>query len=124
SQRAYVRLERIIRNTPALHRRVRQYRQANGEQQIELVDGRMLQYTTRSRSAVRGFSAPKVILDEAQELNAEQIAAIIPTLSAMPGWQAWFFGTPPDNPAAWCYGLKADGEAGTPRLAHFDWGLD
>lgn len=124
SQKAYLRLEKLIRNTPDLHRRVRQYRQANGEQQIELYDGRMLQYTTRSRTAVRGFSAPKLVLDEAQELNSEQMAAMLPTVSAMPNWQVWFFGTPPDDPAAWVYGLKDDGEAGAPRLAHFDWGLD
>jgi hypothetical protein len=124
SQRAYVRLEKLIRRTPAMHKRVRSYRQANGEQQIELHDGRMLQYTTRSRTAVRGFSAPKLVLDEAQELTGEQIAAMMPTVSAMPNWQIWLFGTPPDDPAAWVYGLKEDGEAGRPRLAHFDWGTD
>lgn len=125
SQRAYDRLESIIRRTPFLHKQVRQYRQANGEQQIELLDGRLLQYTTRSRTAVRGFSAKKLVLDEAQELTAEQMAAILPTVSAMGmSWQVWFFGTPPDDPSAWVYGLKEDGEAGTARLAHFDWGLD
>jgi len=124
SQKAYERLERIIRRTPHLHRKVSNYRQANGEQQIELRDGRMLQYTTRSRTAVRGFSAPKIVLDEAQELNSEQIAAILPTVSAMPNWQVWFFGTPPADPTAWVYSLKEDGEANTARLAHFDWGID
>lgn len=124
SQKAYQRLERMIRNTRDLHRRVRQYRQANGEQQIELYDGRLLQYTTRSRTAVRGFSAPKLVLDEAQELTGEHMSAMLPTVSAMPNWQVWFFGTPPDDPAAWVYGLKADGEAAAPRVAHFDWGLD
>lgn len=121
--RAYDRLERMIRSTPDLHRRVRQYRQANGEQQIELHDGRMLQYTTRSRTAVRGFTTPKLILDEAQELTGEQMAAMLPTVSAMPNWQVWFYGTPPDSPAAWAHGLRDDGEEGVPRLAHFDWGL-
>ncbi|HEY9415083.1 MAG TPA: hypothetical protein VIQ30_10020, partial [Pseudonocardia sp.] len=124
SARAYRRLELIIRRAPHLLRKVKQFRQANGEQQIELFDGRMLQYTTRSASAIRGFSAGKIVLDEAQELNDDQMAAILPAVSAMPNWQVWFFGTPPNDPEAWCYGLKADGEAGTPRLAHFDWGSD
>lgn len=124
SQRAYVRLERLIRRTPSMLKRVKSFRQANGEQQIELHDGRMLQYVTRSRTAVRGFSSAKLVLDEAQELTGEQMAAIGPTVSAMPNWQIWFFGTPPDDPAAWVYGLKEDGEAGRPRLAHFDWGVD
>lgn len=124
SQRAYARLEKLIRRTPAMFKRVKSFRQANGEQQIELHDGRMLQYTTRSRTAVRGFSSPKIVLDEAQELTGEQIAAMMPTVSAMPNYQIWFFGTPPDDPAAWVYGLKEDGEAGRPRLAHFDWGVE
>jgi hypothetical protein len=122
SARAYARLERIIRRTPDLHRMVSNYRQANGEQQIELHDGRMLQYTTRSEKAVRGFSTSKLILDEAQELTGYQMAAVLPSVSAMPHWQVWFFGTPPNDPTAWAYGLKSDGEAGIPRLAHFDWG--
>jgi phage terminase large subunit-like protein len=124
SQKAYDRLEKLIRRTPDMHRRVAQYRQANGEQQIELHDGRMLQYTTRSRTAIRGFSANKLVIDEAQELTSEQNSAMMPTVSAIDNHQIWFFGTPPDNQAAWCYGLKEDGEAGSPRLAHFDWGLD
>lgn len=124
SKRAYARLEKLIRQTPSMHKRVKSYRQTNGEHEIELHDGRLLQYTTRSRTAVRGFSAPKLVLDEAQELNSDQIAAIMPTVSAMPRWQIWFFGTPPDDPAAWVYGLKEDGEASRPRLAHFDWGTE
>lgn len=124
SQQAYDRLEALIRRTPDLHRLVRSYRQANGEQGIELVDGRELLYSTRSRTATRGFSAPKLVLDEAQELTAEQMAAMMPTLSAMRHWQAWFFGTPPSAPDAWAYNLREDGEAGVPRLAHFDWGAD
>jgi hypothetical protein len=124
SATAYRRLESIIRRTPDLHALVAQYRQANGEQQIELLDGRLLQYNTRSRTALRGFSAKKVVLDEAQELNEDQMAAILPTVSAMENWQVWFFGTPPDKPDAWVYGLRADGEAKAPRLAWFDWGAD
>lgn len=124
SQKAYQRLEKLIRNTPAMHKRVKAYRVSNGEQEIRLHDGRMLQYTTRSGTAVRGFSAPKIVLDEAQELNDEQIAAMMPTVSAMDKWQVWFFGTPPRLNDAWAYGLKDDGEAGdVSDLAHFDWGM-
>lgn len=123
AMRAYVRLRRIIQGAPHLHKRVKAYREAHGEQAIELKDGRLLQYATRSRTALVGFSAPKVVLDEAQELTGEQVGAIMPTVSAMRHWQVWFFGTPPAAPDAWVYGLKEDGEAGKPRLAHFDWGI-
>jgi hypothetical protein len=132
SAKAYRRMEMLIRRTPELHRLVRPYgdrpdkagyRKTNGEQQIELHDGRLLQYNTRSGTATRGFSSPKLVLDEAQELDADQMAAILPTVSAMPNWQVWFFGTPPRRPDAWAYGLREDGETRAPRLAHFDWGL-
>lgn len=124
SAKAYRRLERLIRSVPWMHKRVKQYRHTNGEQQIELRDGRLLEYATRSGTASRGYSAPKVILDEAQELTDDQMAAIGPTSSAMPNWQQWFFGTPPKTPTAWAYNLRSDGETGVPRLAHFDWGAD
>jgi len=131
SSKAYRRMERLIRGTPELHRLVRPYgdrpdkagyRKGNGERQIELWDGRLLEYNTRSGTATRGFSSPKVILDEAQELDADQMAAILPTVSAMPNHQVWFLGTPPRHADAWCYGLRDDGEKGSPRLAHFDFG--
>lgn len=124
SDKAYIRLERLIRGTPWMHKRVHAYRQANGKQQIELNSGQILDYVTRSRSATRGFSAKKIILDEAQELTSEQMAAILPTVSAMFNHQVWFLGTPPDDEAAWVYGLREDGEDGVPRLAHFDWGTE
>lgn len=123
TNRAYKRLEKLCKRNRDLHKRVRQYRQTNGQQRIELLDGRELEYSTRSDTAIRGFSAPRVVLDEAQELNSDQMAAIGPAVSAMDFWQMWFFGTPPKDPAAWCYGLREDGEAGTERLAHFDWGI-
>lgn len=124
AMRAYVRLRKIIQNAPHLHKRVRIYRDTNGEQSIELKDGRLIKYATRSRTGQVGFSAPKVVLDEAQELTTEQMGAILPTVSAMPHWQVWFLGTPPSFPDAWAYGLREDGIAGKPRLAYFDWGID
>lgn len=124
SKKAYMRMEKLIRRTPSMLRRVKTFRQTNGENMIVLRDGRQLEYHTRSNTAVRGFSAPKLVLDEAQELTEDQMAAIQPTVSAMRNWQMWFFGTPPRNADAWAYGLRADGQSRQPRLAHFDWGAD
>jgi hypothetical protein len=124
SLKAYKRMEKLIRRVPAWHEQVYRFRQSNGERMIILRDGRQLEYHTRSDTAVRGFSSPRLILDEAQELTAEQMAAILPTVSAMPKWQVWFLGTPPRVDDAWAYGLKSDGENAEPRLAHFDWGAD
>lgn len=124
AMKAYVRMKRLVRNVPWMHRKVRQYRDTNGEQQIELSDGRALEYSTRSGKAIRGYTAPKLVLDEAQYLTDEHMAAIGPSTSAMPNLQMWFFGTPPTDPTAWAYDLREDGEAGTPRLGWCDWGAE
>lgn len=127
AQEGFLRIKELISNTPDLDRRVNKYWQANGEQGIELTKaagGARLRFIARSRGSGRGFTGDKNVLDEAQELNGAQMAALLPTLSARPDPQLWFFGTPPENPDAWCYGLRDDGEAGLPRMAHFDWGAD
>lgn len=124
---AYIRIKELIQSTPDLDRRVNKYWQANGEQGIELTraaGGGRLRFIARSRGSGRGFSGDLNILDEAQELTGQQMAALLPTMSARPNPQIWFFGTPPEDPGAWAYGLRADGEAGVPRMAHFDWGAD
>lgn len=127
SQEAFLRIKGLVENTPDLDRRVNRYWQANGEQGIELTraaGGARLRFIARSRGSGRGFSGDKNILDEAQELTGQQMAALLPTLSARPNPQLWFFGTPPAEPDAWAYGMREDGEAGVPRMAHFDWGAD
>lgn len=124
AQEAFLRIRGLIQGCPDLDRQVARYWQANGEQGIELRSGQRLRFVARSRTSGRGFSGNKNVLDEAQELTAEQMAALMPTMSAMPNPQVWLFGTPPTNPAAWVYGLRRDGEAGAPRMAHFDWGVD
>ena len=127
AQEAFLRIKSLIESTPDLEKRVQRIWQANGEQGVEVkkqYGGGRLRFIARSRSSGRGFSGDCNILDEAQELTASQMAALLPTMSARPNPQIWFFGTPPDDPSAWVYGLRADGEAGTDRMAHFDWGAD
>jgi hypothetical protein len=127
AQEAFLRLRARIQGAPHLDKLVRRYWNANGEQGIELkpeAGGSRLRFIARSRGSGRGFSAGKHVNDEAQELTAEQVAAITPTLAAQDDPQVWYLGTPPDNAAAWCYGLRDDGERGDGRIAHFDWGVD
>lgn len=124
---AFLRIRELIQSTPDLDRRVHRIIQANGEEGIELTraaGGGRLRFIARSKGSGRGFSGDCNILDEAQALVAAQMAALLPTMSARPNPQIWFFGTPPDDPGSWPYDLRADGEAGTPRMAHFDWGAD
>lgn len=122
AQEGFLRIRALIEGTPDLHRQVRRYWTGTAWQGIELKTGERVRFLARSSTSGRGFTGRCNILDEAQELTAAQVAAIFPTVSAQPDSQIWMFGTPPTDPGAWCYGLRADGEAGKSRLAWFDWG--
>jgi hypothetical protein len=124
AQEGFLRIRELIRSVPDYHKLVKRYWEGSGEQGIELVTGQRLRFLARSKGSGRGFSGDTVILDEAQALTLEQMKALFSTLSAKPNPQIWYFGTPPNDPTAWIYGVKEDGEAGKPRLAYFDWGLD
>lgn len=127
SSEAFRRVKYLIDNCSDLARRVDHVWEASGMQGIEIKPrwgGCRLRFVARSRKSLRGFSGDKVVLDEAQELSAEEMAAIMPTMSARPNPQLWFFGTPPSDGSAWCYDLRADGESGAKRVAWFDWGAD
>jgi hypothetical protein len=124
AQEGFLRIRELIRSVPDYHKLVKRYWEGSGEQGIELVTGQRLRFLARSKGSGRGFSGDTVILDEAQALTLEQMKALFSTLSAKPNPQIWYFGTPPDDPTAWIYGVKEDGESGKPRMAYFDWGLD
>lgn len=124
---AFLRIRELIEGTPDFDRRIHRVWQANGEQGVELTrkaGGGRLRFVARSRSSGRGFTGDKNVLDEAQELTESQMAALLPTLSARPNPQLWLLGTPPTDPAAWIYGMRAAGEAGEPGIAWMDWGVD
>lgn len=136
AQEAYLRIRDLCQGNPDLDKLVARYWAANGEQGIELKKnkktgiGPRLRFMARTRSAGRGFSAPKLILDEAQELIEGQMRAIMPVLSSFINWQVWFFGTPPQPDveggtvsSAWIYNLKEAGEKRRPRVAWFDFGI-
>jgi hypothetical protein len=126
AQEGFLRIRDLVEGTPELNALVKRFWEGSGEQGIELVSGQRLKFIARSRGSGRGFSGDLVILDEAQELTLLQMKALFSTMSAKTidgDPQIWYFGTPPESPTAWCYGLRDDGEAGKPRLAYFDWGL-
>jgi len=133
AQEGFLRIRDVIKGSADLDRLVNRYWQANGEQGIELIKkagGARLRFMARTRGSGRGFTAGKIVLDEAQELTEAQVRAILHVVSAVPNWQIWFFGTPPQpdveggsTSSAWIYNLKEAGESGAPRTAWFDWGI-
>ena len=96
--------QRLVRHfsetvNPDLAAMVVKIRYTNGEESIELSNDGKIQFSARSRAAVRGFADVQcVVFDEAQDLTDDQLNAIMYTLAASSSGdrQMIFTGTPPD----------------------------
>lgn len=94
-------------------------------------DGGCIEFQTRTNSGARGGTYSVIIIDEAQELTEDELAAILPTISAaadvddyfaMP--QIIYLGTPPDDT---CHGTVFKGlhdKAHLPDPPHTTWWLE
>lgn len=131
AQELYLRIKGVVEeNEDVFGKFIKRFWQANGEQGLELnkwPDGRpgsRLRFMARTNKAGKGFSAPKLVLDEAQELTEQMMKAILFVMSAQMNPQIWFFGTPPEEDDAWIYNVKEAGEDGDPQTLWLDWGME
>ena len=100
AKKSFRRLANLVtdKRHPEITELVKKIRYTNGEESIELWNGGTIEFSSRSRQAVRGFDGISLIVfDEAQELTDDQIEAILPTLSASSTGtrQIIYTGTPP-----------------------------
>lgn len=127
AKEAFIRLKTLVEeNEDILGKAIHAVWSAAGSHGIELTKlykGARLSFLARAGKAGLGFSAPKVIMDEAQELNLDLMQTILPIMSAQFDPQVWYFGTPPRTDAAWIYRIKKRGEGKRPNTAWFDYGL-
>lgn len=84
------RVRDLVEGSETLSKQVRIIRTAAGAESIELHSGARLRFVTRTGGSGRGFSADLVVIDEAYNLTAESMAAVLPTLSARPNPQIWY----------------------------------
>lgn len=92
AREAYKRMRGLIESVPWLEAEVAAMPKSP-EAAIVLKNGAELSYRTRTSGGARGFSAPVVVLDEAQHLSGEQLAAIQPLVSSYPRRQLIYTGT-------------------------------
>ncbi len=97
AQIGFQRLKSYFENFDDLRRKVASVGNAVAREYIRLRSGQEVRFVTRSKSAIRGFSADCLLLDEGQILGDEQWEAILYTVSARPRHQIWLVGTPPLN---------------------------
>ncbi|MFJ9020795.1 terminase [Streptomyces sp. NPDC102259] len=90
---AFKRIERLIRQTPDLHKRVKTYRQTVGEEGIELHTGQLLRFIARSKGSGRGFTGHCNVMDEDMILGDNEMDALLPTMAAVEDPQIWYLGS-------------------------------
>lgn len=117
------RVRSVIDNCDDLRRKVKKVTEAHGEEGIELLNGARLRFMARTRGSGRGFSSDDLFLDEAYELQSASVAAVLPTLSARPNPQIWYFSSAPLRDSDQLRKIVARGRSDDParRLAYFEW---
>jgi phage terminase large subunit-like protein len=122
---AFRRVQGRIENHPSFRRRVRQVYLQRGAESIELKNGKRLRFIARSSGSGKGFSADLVILDEAFDLGDQEMAALLPTLSARPNPQIWYTSTAGLPTSTQLGAVRARALAGDAKsLAFFEWSVD
>jgi hypothetical protein len=133
ARKAFLRIASFFespRKYPELAALVKEIRRTNGQEAVVLDNGGSVEFIARSKGSGRGFTVDVLVCDEAQDLNDEQLAALLPTISAAPlgNPQVILTGTPPpvDKPLqgeVWRR-VREDGElARDSRLAWDDYGV-
>lgn len=122
---AFTRIKQVVDDNDELRRAVKTVRTSHGEEGLELRTGARLRFVARSKGSGRGFSADCVILDEAYELGPEQMAAMLPTLSARPNPQIWYASSAGMDSSSQLRQVRDRGiRGGSPGLAYFEWSAD
>ncbi len=127
SSDAFRRLWAVIQEHPELSARVRRHSQMIGAEYIELDTGARIAFTTRSASAGRGLSLDRLIVDEAEDLPAAEVAALQPTVFSRPRAQSMFFGTAPGplhDSEAFAHLRQSAHDGLNPRLAWWEWAAE
>jgi phage terminase large subunit-like protein len=125
AQEAFRRVLSLVENSDHLRKRVARVRTSHGEEGIELIGGARLRFVARSTGSGRGFSGDCVILDEAYNLGAEQMAALLPTLSARPNPQLWYTSSAPMSTSTQLHRVRRRAlEGGDARLAFLEWSAE
>lgn len=91
---AHLRLVAHLEGHRDLRRLVKQVRYANGDQSIEMHNGGVIAYRTRTSGGLRGLDDfSRLVADEAQHAEPEQLASATPILAANPNPQMNFLGS-------------------------------
>lgn len=128
AQKTFRQLADIFERNADLNTLVKRISRTNGKEGIYLTNGGFIEYSARSKSAGRGNTYDVLVLDEAQELNDDQLAALMPTISASPHdmRQIFFLGTPPGPNLVGSVARRQREAAmdGAPSTCMYEWSVE
>ncbi len=123
AREAFRRLQSLIMGAPHLSRRVARVTTGAGNEGIELSNGQRLSYVARSKGSGRGFTGGKLILDEAYAISADEMAALLPTLSTQPEAQVVYTSSAGMATSDHMRAIRDRGRSGgDPSLCYLEWG--
>lgn len=123
----FQRIEGLIRGTPELNSELAPggIKIGNGDWSITLNSGQRMMFKTRTKSAARGFSIDKLVMDEAMYLTEEHVKALEPATEARPDPQIVYTGSVGNRESLAFGRARQRGIKGTdPRLLFAEWSAD
>lgn len=133
----FLRLEQIVLNSDDLCGEVKHrgrkmvgIKHSHGEEGIEFRNGCRIRFKARTGAGGRGFTSDRLAFDEAMILPEAFLGATVPTLSAVPNPQLWFYGSAPDvedpthDGVALAKRRRRALAGGDPSLAYFERSAD
>lgn len=96
-------------------------RRSNGQRQIELKNGQVVYFRTRTNEGFRGQGFDRLIIDEAQDVTEEEMAAILPVVSGEENAQVNFAATAGNRHSVTLGSLWASFGKGERSLCYRGW---
>ena len=99
ARKAFKRILAFFTDNTDLAVLVKSTRETNGQEAIFLHNGGSIEFIARSKNSGRGFTVDVLVADEAQEYAEEDLASLLPTISAAPSGVPVqiILGTPPSE---------------------------
>lgn len=131
SQEHFLRLKSLIEGSYELSRKLyprdRSFVTANGKEAIRFTNGARILFKARSRASARGFVGDRIVFDEAFDLPAAAIGAMMPTLTTRPHGQVIYASSHPHYGSDVLHGLlrrAKDRSEDDRRFFLGEWGND
>jgi phage terminase large subunit-like protein len=121
--KVFRRLRRAIERGPELGARIARVSNRIGAESIELATGQVLECVARSTNSGRGFTGSTIILDEAHELDADALAALLPMLATRPNPSVLYLLSLGNEHSSHLGGLRERALAGDPNVCWVEWSM-